>query len=355
MKRMIGNSALACEKSMSSNRIQWDRAEFLKLKYSEASRMRHEVLLKDFDNDKGLFSPDKWIEHRWKYEGITNAAGRKPIGWKTQEPYSFFDKIVRRHRVPMVSLLKPLNPDEIALLEGIRRHSLEIPVNNQSHVYKKLAVDEFFNMFDGSKQSAPPITAEPKWENKVENWAANNVENIKFEGSPLIEKNHMGAQVFYPSNVIGLTPKHSALEFSQPVSRPYNPAPLTPRIAHQSNFLLASIANAAAKQRKPSPLKSNGNVDSFNRFFDGNASVRCPQDIPNSYKDITWPVTPQLMATPPPIPTNFTNFGFGTLKIPAANGNVNGPFTPHGFNITSSHFSPQVNDFGEYPQIPKNY
>jgi hypothetical protein len=79
-----------------------------------------------------------------------------------------------------------------------------------------MAVDEFFNMFSVSKQPAPPITAEPKWENKVENWAANNVENIKFEGSPLIEKNHMGAQVFYPSNNIGLTPKHSASDFSQP-------------------------------------------------------------------------------------------------------------------------------------------
>ncbi|KAL3097795.1 hypothetical protein niasHS_000530 [Heterodera schachtii] len=55
----------------------YNKEELLVIRESNYCRTRPVFLSKDFDNDDGLFSPDKWLQHKWKCEGVENRVRRK--------------------------------------------------------------------------------------------------------------------------------------------------------------------------------------------------------------------------------------------------------------------------------------
>lgn len=82
--------------------LRYSREEMAFLRETTMSRTRPSNLSKDFDkcvsceretqskfafSENGLFSPDKWLEYRWRCEGVENRVGgrRKPTGSRTSE------------------------------------------------------------------------------------------------------------------------------------------------------------------------------------------------------------------------------------------------------------------------------
>ncbi|KAH7731190.1 CBN-PQN-45 protein [Aphelenchoides avenae] len=65
---------------MASSVHRYNREEMFALRETAMSRKRPSNLSTDFDNENGYFSPDKWLEHRWRCEGVENRVGgrRKP-------------------------------------------------------------------------------------------------------------------------------------------------------------------------------------------------------------------------------------------------------------------------------------
>ncbi|KAI1701546.1 nucleocytoplasmic shuttling protein for mRNA cap-binding EIF4E domain-containing protein [Ditylenchus destructor] len=56
----------------SKTRLCYSKETMLTIRESTPSRTRPSMLSPEFDNDDGLFSPDKWIQHFWQCEGIGN-------------------------------------------------------------------------------------------------------------------------------------------------------------------------------------------------------------------------------------------------------------------------------------------
>uniref|UniRef100_A0A914IAR1 Uncharacterized protein n=1 Tax=Globodera rostochiensis TaxID=31243 RepID=A0A914IAR1_GLORO len=56
---------------------RYNRDEMLEIRESTFCRTRPDFLSKEFDNDDGLFSPDKWLQHQWVCEGVENRVRRK--------------------------------------------------------------------------------------------------------------------------------------------------------------------------------------------------------------------------------------------------------------------------------------
>ncbi|KAI1708341.1 nucleocytoplasmic shuttling protein for mRNA cap-binding EIF4E domain-containing protein [Ditylenchus destructor] len=56
----------------SKTRLCYSKEKMLTIRESTPARTRPAMLSSEFDNDDGLFSPDKWIQHFWQCEGIGN-------------------------------------------------------------------------------------------------------------------------------------------------------------------------------------------------------------------------------------------------------------------------------------------
>ncbi|KAL7074969.1 hypothetical protein ACQ4LE_005985, partial [Meloidogyne hapla] len=58
--------------------FKYSRDEMLALREAKLSRIRPPELSRDFDSgDKGLFSPDKWMQYKWQCEGVEHRGRRR--------------------------------------------------------------------------------------------------------------------------------------------------------------------------------------------------------------------------------------------------------------------------------------
>uniref|UniRef100_A0A914CRG8 Eukaryotic translation initiation factor 4E transporter n=1 Tax=Acrobeloides nanus TaxID=290746 RepID=A0A914CRG8_9BILA len=68
------------------SKYRYSRSEMVTLRETPLSRTRPSYLSVDFNNENGLFSPDKWLQHRWVCEGIESRydARKKPTNLKPE-------------------------------------------------------------------------------------------------------------------------------------------------------------------------------------------------------------------------------------------------------------------------------
>nr|CAD2172915.1 unnamed protein product [Meloidogyne enterolobii] len=87
--------------------MTYSREEMLALRDARLSRLRPPELSRDFDSDKGLFSPDKWVQYKWQCEGV-EPRGRRRNNNNNSVP------VTGSNALPLASMSVGTNPKTLS-------------------------------------------------------------------------------------------------------------------------------------------------------------------------------------------------------------------------------------------------
>nr|CAD2181810.1 unnamed protein product [Meloidogyne enterolobii] len=164
--------------------MTYSREEMLALRDARLSRLRPPELSRDFDSDKGLFSPDKWVQYKWQCEGV------EPRGRRRNNNNSV--PVTGSNALPLASMSVGTNPKTLSsILESTIAATKNDDFLDNHHT---LLSPQRRGFSSGCKAASPPKSADKSHHQQPSSSRSRwQIKNNGIDFKPAFQKNALEA------------------------------------------------------------------------------------------------------------------------------------------------------------------
>uniref|UniRef100_A0A915MIN5 Uncharacterized protein n=1 Tax=Meloidogyne javanica TaxID=6303 RepID=A0A915MIN5_MELJA len=165
--------------------MTYSREEMLALRDARLSRIRPPELSRDFDSDKGLFSPDKWVQYKWQCEGV-EPRGRRRNNNNNSVP------VTGSNALPLASMSVGANPKTLSsILESTIAATKNDDFLDNHHT---LLSPQRRGFSSGCKAASPPKSADKSHHQQPSSSRSRwQIKNNGIDFKPAFQKNALEA------------------------------------------------------------------------------------------------------------------------------------------------------------------
>uniref|UniRef100_A0A914MQT1 Uncharacterized protein n=1 Tax=Meloidogyne incognita TaxID=6306 RepID=A0A914MQT1_MELIC len=166
--------------------MTYSREEMLALRDARLSRLRPPELSRDFDSDKGLFSPDKWVQYKWQCEGVEPRGRRRNNNNNNSVP------VTGSNALPLASMSVGTNPKTLSsILESTIAATKNDDFLDNHHT---LLSPQRRGFSSGCKAASPPKSADKSHHQQPSSSRSRwQIKNNGIDFKPAFQKNALEA------------------------------------------------------------------------------------------------------------------------------------------------------------------